>query len=186
MNHIWSNMLISFRKSRMILNEKLSKSSSRSVASWYIDLMLFRSTHSMRICLMDIGILSQNGQFGMGLFSMRYPWVSLVWPILILWMTTSSLLSKPRVWKGAIMGMISLSLMSLIEITWWGPRANLMRTSSHLMRSSWMGSHEVRTRSSWGLTRSHEVRRSSWGHFVHVCNKECPRNVSLTILSTCL
>ena len=108
-------MLISFRKTRMILNEKLSKSSSRSVASWYLDLMLFRSTHSMRICLMDIGILSQNGQFGMGLFSMRYPWVSLVWPILILWMTTSSLLSKPRVWKGAIMGMISLSLMSLIE-----------------------------------------------------------------------
>ena len=76
--------------------------------------MLVKSSHSKRMCLIEIGILLQKGQFGMGLFSMRNPWVSLVWPILILCITTSSLLRNPRVWKGDIMGMISFSLIRVL------------------------------------------------------------------------
>ena len=111
-------MFISLRKSIIVFNEWQLKSSSRSVASWYLVRMLIKLSHSMRMCFIDIEHLSQKGQLGMGLFSMRYPCVNLVWPILILWMTTSSLLWNPKVWKGDIVGMISLSLMGVSAWLW--------------------------------------------------------------------
>ena len=76
---------------------------------------------------MDIGLLLQNEQFGTGAFSIRYPCVSLEWPILILWRTTSSLLVKPNKWKGDISGMISFSFMGLHESLYSQRRCHLSR-----------------------------------------------------------
>ena len=72
------------------------------------------SLHSTKMWLIVSMLLLQKGQIGGGPDSIRWPWVSLVWPARIRFNTTSSLLfSFGGLGNGEMTSLIDLSLLFL-------------------------------------------------------------------------